>query len=216
MKTKITFLVVVAVALFGVSAASASAASLFLAAKYPVLVEALGGTQTFEAGGAKSVCSKIVAMTGEEGSKDPTGPSATLLIHPRYLECNVTISAVLVPAKVLTTGCNYAFHAALSLTKEGSVDVECEAGKLIQIELEGTLLGCVISVPSQNGLSSVDYMTNEPSSGEVTVTASVTSIAWKATSLCGLTKASGTEATYTGSAHAKGTSGESTDALSID
>lgn len=214
MRIKIPFLVVVLVALFGVSAASASA-STFLAAKYPVLVKGEGGTQTFEAGGAISVCNKILAMTGEEGSKDPTGPSETLLIHPKYDECNVTISPVKVPAKVLTTGCNYTFHAALSLTKAGTVDVECETGKEIKIELEGTLAGCVISVGSQNGLSSVDYMNSEPTAGEVTVRANVTNITWKATSICGIAL-SGNAATYTGTAVAKGTSGGLPDALSVD
>jgi hypothetical protein len=210
MKIKMTFLAVVAVALFGVSAASASA-SLFLAAEYPVLVTALGGTQTFVAGGATSVCSKILAMSGLI-----TGPTSLLLVHPSYDECNVTISAVKVPAKVLTTGCNYVFHAALSLTKEGSVDVECETGKEIKIELEGSLLGCVISVGAQTGLKSVDYMNNEPGLGEVTVRASVEKIKWAATSICGIAL-SGNEATYTGTAHAEGTNtiGEP-DALTVD
>lgn len=212
MRLKITFLVAIVVALFGVSAASASAQSLFLAASYPVLVSGEGGTQTFEAGGAKSVCNKVLAMSGLIA-----GPTSALLIHPVYEgECNVTISAVKVPAKVLTTGCNYVFHAALSLTKEGSVDVECETGKEIQIELEGTLAGCVISVGAQNALKTVDYMTSEPAAGEVTVKAAVTGITWKATSICGIAL-SGNAATYTGSAAAKGTNelGES-DALTID
>jgi hypothetical protein len=211
MRFKITFLLAVVVAMFGVSAASASA-STFLAAKYPVLVTGLGGTQTFEAGGAKSVCSKVLAMSGKI-----SGPTSTLLIHPVYEEdCLVTISAVKVPAKVLTTGCNYVFHAALSLTKEGSVDVECETGKEIQIELEGSLLGCVISVGAQTGLKTVDYMNDEPTVGEVTVNAAVTGITWKATSVCGIAL-SGNAATYTGSAHAKGTNElEEPDALTVD
>ena len=214
MKIKIPFLFVVVAALFGISAASASA-STFLAAKYPVLVKGEGGTQTFEAGGATSVCNKLLAMTGEEGGTDPAGPSATLLIHPKYEECNVTIGPAKVPAKVLTTGCNYVFHAALSLTKAGTVDVECETGKEIKIEPEGTLAGCVISVGSQNGLSSVDYMNSEPAAGEVTVRATVGSISWKATSICGIAL-SGNAATYTGTAVAKGTSGGLPDALSVD
>jgi len=210
MRLKITFLVAVVAALFGVSAASASA-STFLAASYPVLVEGVGGTQTFEAGGAKSVCSKVLAMSGSI-----TGPTSTLLVHPVYEEdCLVTISAVKVPAKVLTTGCNYVFHAALSLTKEGSVDVECETGQEIKIELEGSLLGCVISVGSQNGLKSVDYMNNEPALGEVTVNAAAKNIAWKATNICGIAL-SGTEATYTGTAVAKGTSGGLPDEVTVD
>jgi hypothetical protein len=108
------------------------------------------------------------------------------------------------------------FHAALSLTKEGSVDVECETGKEIKIELEGTLAGCVISVGAQNGLKSVDYMNNEPALGDVTVNAAVTGIAWKATSICGIAL-SGNAATYTGSAAAKGTNGlGESDALTVD
>jgi hypothetical protein len=215
MKIKIPLLFAVVAALFGVSAASASA-STFLAAEYPVLVKGEGGTQTFEAGGATSVCSKILAMSGEEGGKDPTGPTATLLIHPKYEECNVTISAVKVPAKVLTTGCNYVFHAALSLTKEGSVDVECATGKKIQIELEGTLAGCVISVESQAGLKTVDYMNSDPVAGKVKVEAAVKKIKWAATSLCGIAL-SGEEATYTGTATAEGKNElGGSDAITVD
>jgi hypothetical protein len=210
MKIKTTFLAVVAVALFGVSAASASA-STFLAAEYPVLVTGEGGTQTFEAGGATSVCSKVLAMSGLIA-----GPTSLLLIHPTYDACKVKIGLTEVPAKVLTTGCNYVFHAALSLTKEGSVDVECETGKEIQIELEGSLLGCVISVGAQSALKTVDYMNSEPAAGEVTVKATVTGITWKATSICGIAL-NGNAATYTGSAAAKGTNEfGGSDALTVD
>jgi hypothetical protein len=193
MKIKITFLVAVAVALFGFSAASASAAHLFLAAKYPVLVKATSlNLQGFKAGAAVSVCEKGLFMTGEEGSKDPTGPLETLLIHPIYHECEVSIAAKF-KAKVLTTGCNYVFHALAPSEKHATVDVECEAGKSIKVEVEG-LSGCIISIGSQLGLKAIEYK-NEPA-GKVAVNAEVSNIKWEATEACGLGGLSGTEGEY--------------------
>jgi hypothetical protein len=185
MKIKITFLVVVAVALFGVSAAVASA-STFLAASYPVLVKgAATNIQGFEITGAVSVCEHATFMTGEEGGKDPTGPAETLLIHPKYTGCHVSIGGLpLTAATVTTTGCNYVFHAALSGTTNGTVDIECEAGK--SIEIAPQVVGCVISVngTGNTGLKAIEYV-NE-AGGKVKVNANVTNITWKATSACGL------------------------------
>jgi len=193
MKLKITFLVAVVVALFGVSAASASA-HLFLAHEYPVLVKGLSlNLQGFEIPGAVSVCKHAHFMTGEEGGKDPTGPSELLLIHPVYLECSVSIGAVKhVPAAVLTKGCNYVFHALASSANDGTVDIECEAGKLIEIEVT-SIAGCVISVGSQSGLKTIEYVNL---TGKVDVNAKVGSILWKAASACGLAGTEGTNAKY--------------------
>ena len=193
MKIKITFLFAVVVALFGVSAASASA-HLFLAKEYPVLVKALAeNLQGFEISGAVSVCHKGLFMTGEAGGKNPEKASETLLIHPIYEECEVSIAAKF-PAKVVTTGCNYVFHALAPAVKDGTVDVECEAGKEIKVEVEG-LTGCVISVPGgQNGLSAVEYK-NQPA-GKVLVNAEISKIKWKATSGCGLAKLEGESGEY--------------------
>jgi hypothetical protein len=202
------------VAAFALSAVAASAASAHsfesTTNKYPVHVTAIGGIQTFEAAAAKSVCEKLKAGTGEEGAPDPTGPSESLEIHPKYEKCNVTISGVNVPATVTTTGCNYVFHAAAVNTKEGTVDVKCVTGKSINIALEGVLAGCVISVTGTGtgvnaGLKSIEYR-NEPA-GEVTVNAAVKGITWKATEKCGI-GLGGAEATYTGSAVSKGVFGE--------
>jgi hypothetical protein len=197
MRLKITFLVAVVVALFGVSAASASA-STFLAEKYPVLVKGSSlNIQGFEILGAVSVCEHATFMTGEDDAKDPTGPSETLLIHPKYTGCHVSIAgAVLTAATVTTTGCNFIFHAALPLPESGTVDIECLAGKLI--EIAPAVAGCVISVGSigNTGLKEILYMNDEPVAGNVTVRANVTNITWKATSACGLAKAEGNEAKY--------------------
>jgi hypothetical protein len=197
MKLKITFLFAVVVALFGISAASASA-STFLATEYPVLVTGKAtNIQGFEITGAVSVCEHGTFMTGEEGGQNPGGPSATLLIHPKYTGCHVSIGgAVLTAATVTTTGCNYVFHAALSLAAGGTVDIECEAGK--SIEIAPAVAGCVISVngTGNTGLKEVTYMNDEPVVGQVTVRANVTNISWKATSACGLAGTEGHEAKY--------------------
>jgi hypothetical protein len=197
MKIKMTFLAVVAVALFGVSAASASA-STFLAETYPVLVTGNAtNVQGFEITGAVSVCEHATFMTGEDDAINPTGPSETLLIHPKYTGCHVSIGgAVLTAATVTTTGCNYVFHAALSLAAGGTVDIECLAGK--SIEIAPAVAGCVISVngTGNTGLKEVTYMNNEPVAGKVTVRANVTNISWKATSACGLAGTEGHEAKY--------------------
>jgi hypothetical protein len=204
---------VAAVAMSAVAAASASAFTKFEAAKYPVKVTATGGTQTFEAGGATSVCEKLKAKTGEEGAPDPTGPSETLEIHPKYEVCNVTIAGVKVSAKVTTTGCNYKFHAP------GTVDVKCVTGKSINIALEGVLGGCVISVTGTGagvnaGLKTVTY-SNEPAN-KVTTKAAVAGITWTATEKCAI-GLGGNAAKYTGSAVAEGSFGEleEVDALKV-
>jgi hypothetical protein len=182
MKIKMTFLAVVAVALFGVSAASASA-HLFLAASYPVLVKAVSqNIQGFEAAGAVSICQKGLFMTGIEDGTDPTGGSETLLIHPIYEECEISIAKKF-KANVVTTGCNYVFHALAPLTKDGAVDIECLTGKSINIEVP-ELTGCTISVGGQSGLKAVEYV-NE-SGGKVKVAAEIGSIHWVATSGCGI------------------------------
>ena len=183
MRLKITFLFAVVAVLLGVSAASASAQHLFLAASYPVLVKAVSqNIQGFQAAGAVSVCQKGLFMTGVEGGKDPGGPSETLLIHPIYEECEISIAAKF-KANVVTTGCNYVFHALAPLTKDGTVDIECATGKLIKVEVP-ELTGCTISVPAQQGLKAVEYV-NE-AGGKVKVAAEISSIHWLASSGCGI------------------------------
>jgi hypothetical protein len=191
MRLKITFLVAVVVALFGVSAASASA-STFLAAEYPVLVKGVSlNIQGFQAAGAVSVCQKGLFMTGIEDGTDPAAPSETLLIHPAYEECEISIAAKF-KANVITTGCNYVFHALAPSTKHAAVDIECLTGKAIKIEVP-ELTGCTISVPAQSGLKAIEYV-NEPG-GKVKVAAEAGSIHWEATSGCGI-GLSGTSGEY--------------------
>lgn len=160
-------LAVLAVGLIGVSAASASAHS-FLAATYPAEVKAKqSNDQGFEIAGATSVCTKA-KFTGTLSAA-----SETILVHPEYSGCEVELGGTHL-ATVLTTGCNYKFHAAGNLEAAGSVDVECESSKEIIVHVEG--LSCEIKIPAQTGLKTITYM-NEPS-GKISVEANVSGITW--------------------------------------
>jgi len=199
-------LTIVAALSLSVVAASAASAHLFEAEKYPVKVKAkTSNPQGFEIPGAVSVCQKGTF----EGSA--TGASETLEVHPVYSECTVSIGAVKhVAAEVVTTGCNYKFHAAAVGTTEGTVDVDCgeiSKGVYKKIEIKiPSISGCVISVTGHpakeaevavnQGLKTVEYK-NEPAN-KVTVNAKVSNIKWAAESACGLAGTEGTTAKYEG------------------
>lgn len=190
------------VAVFALSAIAVAPASAheFKAAKYPVKVKGKNSNlQGFEIPGAVSVCTTGTFNTGEEGAPNPTGPSATLEIHPKYTGCTVSIGAVKhVAAEVTTKECNFVFHAAAPNTTEGTVDVKCVGGKSIEIKVT-SITGCTISVTGTGtgtnaGLKTVEYR-NEPAK-EVTANAKASNITWKATSACGLAGTEGNTAKY--------------------
>jgi hypothetical protein len=178
---RVTAAIALGVALIAATA-SAAGAYQFKAASYPVIDRANSATlHGFEITGAVSVCRKATFKTGEEGAPNPTAAVETLVVHPIYSECEVSIAGTF-KAKVITTGCNYDFHAAQPSTKGGSVDIACASGKQIEVVVEG-LSGCVISVGTQTGIKAVEYV-NE--SGKVKVNAEATGIKYKASSACGI------------------------------
>jgi hypothetical protein len=166
-----------------VSAAPAAAGSyVFKAAQYPVRQHAVAtNLHGFEVTGAVSICKKAEFNTAEEGAPNPTKPQETLIVHPVYTECEISLAGTF-KAKVVTTGCNYKFHAVAPGSKTGPVDIVCEAGKQIEVITEG-LSGCVITVGSQNGVKNVEYVN---SAGKVSVNAEASGIKYKAASACGI------------------------------
>jgi len=89
-----------------------------------------------------SVCSKATF----EGKA--TAESETLEVHSKYEGCEVELAGTF-KAKVNTEGCNYLFHAATPLTQGGSVDLVCQTGKEINVEVEGIEGGCSIKIPAR-------------------------------------------------------------------
>jgi len=177
-------------AVSAVTAASAAAAPEFDAASYPVEEKGTGtNIQAFNGGGVIIACTEFTANTNEDAkSANPTKNSPTLKVHPKYSNCRGTIAAGSFPVTVETAGCDYKVHAATPGKLEGSVDIECEAGKEIVNTFVG-LTGCTVNVKPQNGLKNLIF-TNAPKTGtetaEVTTGSEVAKIKSKAASGCGL------------------------------
>src|SRR5438093_679508 len=184
-----TLVLALAVAVSAVTATSASVAPEFHAATYPA---AWKGTNTnfhgFSGGGVVIACKKATFNTNEAKGGNPKANSATLTVHPTYTECRLHEAAGSFTTEAKTTGCDYKLHAAAPGKPEGTLDIECEAGKQIEYLPLG-LTGCVVFVFPQTGLESLEYK-NEPKAGtstqEVTTEIELGKIKSKATSGCGL------------------------------
>jgi len=164
-------LAALAVGALSASATSASAANFLLTSGLMESVEVKAKTtngQGFQIAGAVSVCMKGKFAT--VGSI--LAPASTVLVHPTYSECTVELSGEH-EATVLTTGCNYVFHAAAVLTAS-TVDVECETGKEIVVHV--ATVNCEIKIGAQTGLKTIEYMNLE--NGTVEVRANVKGIAY--------------------------------------
>jgi len=181
-------------ALFAVTAASAMASPEFDAAIYPVEEKGTAtNVQGFNGGGVVIACKKATFNTNEDAkTPNPTKNSATIKVHPIYSECRGNVTAGASNVEVKTTGCDYKIHAVPPNKLEGSVDIECEAGKKIENVFLG-ITGCTVSVPAQTGLKNLEFK-NEPKAGtetqETTTNSEVSKIKSEATSTCGLVSTS--------------------------
>jgi hypothetical protein len=98
--------------------------------------------------GATAIECTTITFTGTQFGKANT----TVTIAPIYENCETFLGA---PTAVTTNGCKYVFHLAQGSTT-GTVDIECEAGKAIEIEV-GNI--CKYTIGTQTGLSSVSFKT---------------------------------------------------------
>jgi hypothetical protein len=156
----------------------------------PVRVLALStNDQGFEIAGAVSVCKHAHFAT----NGTVTSPAETLLVGPSYSECEAEVGGTVHKVTVLTTGCDYVFHAAAPSKAEGKVDIECETGKEIVVHVEG-LEGCEIKIKAQTGLGTVEYV-NE-AGGKVKVNAKVTGITFSSAKCPAGVATSGTNGIY--------------------
>jgi hypothetical protein len=119
------------------TAAQAVAVPEFDAAKYPAdTTGEATNQQGFEGTGVASNCLKAKASTEEESIVKPTTNKPTLEIHPTYEECILTLLGVTGgKAKVVTTGCNYVFHAAPPGELKGTTDTKCTGKSLGAVKL---------------------------------------------------------------------------------
>jgi hypothetical protein len=176
------------------AAAQAAGSWPFKAATYPVTEKGeVTNIHGLEIPGAVVICHKGTFNSGEEGAPNPTGPQETLEVHPIYSECEIEMGGTF-KAKVTTTGCNYLFHSAAPSTKNGSMDIVCQAGKGIEVRNE-EILGCVVTLGTQTGLKSIEYF-NQAASGTVKVNAELSGIHYKDTPACGLVLQEGSTGEY--------------------
>jgi hypothetical protein len=110
--------------------------------------------------------------------------SSTSTVHPEYGKGGGRCSAFLgLTATITTDGCNYLFHIGNTITPggnwDGTVDIECEAGKAITI-VTGT---CELRVDPQKGLSTVEgiNMLEAKPAADVTVKTNVRNIHYTVT-----------------------------------
>jgi hypothetical protein len=194
-------LALAALAVFAMAAVSASAAQA--APKFTSEIEktTLHGVQstknvfTPEGGFGSVECTGATFEGTSTGVKNGTVfETATVTVHPTYTGC----TAFGLNATVTTTGCNYVLKAA------GTVEVECEAGKVISINVGA--LGCTLTIGAQTpGTPTVDYTNNGKvgKEADVLVTATVGGVAYTRTAGGFGCPATG-KATYTGSVTTKG------------
>lgn len=182
---KVLGLAVVAVLAMSAMVASAAQAASFVASSYPATFTGSNtkGTEKFHTEAGNVECDSHFEGTESEASSTATA-------HPKYTECEAFLG---LSATVTTTGCNYLFH--LTSTTAATTDVTCSSGSILVVA--GT---CKAEIKPQTGLTSTAL---KAEGGKITVTPSVTGIAYTVTQdgfLCPF-KGTGnkTDGEYTGS-----------------
>jgi hypothetical protein len=135
--------------------ASPALAANFSASSYPAHVSGVQtNTMTFTFGGGSVTCKKA-AFTGSL-----SGKSELQILTPTYSECT---AFGFVGATITGFGPNECYWGHYS---NGTMDLDCPAGKHVKIDAGP----CTVTLgPSGNqGLSSIAYTDNVPSSGHVT------------------------------------------------
>jgi hypothetical protein len=160
--------------------------------------------------------------TGEEtcGTETYSGSvagtsSATVTVTPTYSNCHL-IFIFTFNVTIDVNGCGFVFtiESGANANNEGSTEIECPAGKVIEV----TAPGCTVTVPPQSGLTKVTY-TNKGNAVpakemDITVDFSITGITYEEHNTIGSTCANSTShttnGTYAGAATVRGYSSPTT------
>lgn len=157
------------------------------------------GINSFTAGTATVTC------TGATFTGDTDDATTTKIpFRAGYSGCHVNFAGFQVPATVTTHSDWELEYVSGSAASGITADVNIKApasGPAVTIQVPA--IGCTISVAAQSGLSSVDA-TNNASPTSVDLSASVSGIAYTATSGCLGVPSSGSDATYVGDVHIPG------------
>lgn len=202
---KVLALALVAVLAMSAVAASTAPADAFTGEATPVtLTGSQEGSDVLTTTSGNTTC-KEVRYTGTSASG-----VTTATVTPSYPEKTAigeqNCSGGL-PSLVHTNGCVYLFH--LGAATEGTVDINCPAGKEITITAGyNVTTKCTIHIPPQTGLIKVNYSnTGSGNTREIIVTTAITNLKYTHTKGSGLgacTPGSGTTGSYNGKARITG------------
>jgi hypothetical protein len=201
-------------AVFAMSAVVASAASATVTFHSPVEPTYLTGEQhasndVFNTDAGEVTCSHATYV-GKVAAKT----TSTAEVTPSYSGCHL-IFIFTFNVTVDHNGCTYLFHVDPALENgnaEGSVDIVCPAGKVIEV----TAPGCTVTVPPQTGLRKITF-TNAGTANamDITVDVNLTAITYEEHNTSGSTCASSTthttNGTYSGNATVRGYEIQTTD-----
>lgn len=150
-KLKSLGLAVLAVAAIGAVGASAAQAGQFTAAAYPATITGL------QVGPHELTTELGVMECGAKFHGELAAASEDLTLTPTYgTSCQIGGLQV----HVNTNGCDYLFHAGNTLGMdevEGSWDIKCPEGNVIDFEITGAMVNCHLGIPEQLGLGEITY-----------------------------------------------------------
>jgi hypothetical protein len=191
------------------SAASATPFEFHSEASSTVLTGSQEGTDVFTTDAGTVSCGEANYIGSQSAAT-----TTTVSVLPTYSNCTA-FGFISVP--IVVNGCEYLFHAGTASTTgeppvthyEGTADVVCPAGKVIEVKAPG----CTVTVGSQTGLQKVTY-TNKEGGGfeDVTVDVNMTGIKYEEHNkglfpTCANNTVPKSNGTYTGAATVTGDAG---------
>jgi hypothetical protein len=105
----------------------------------PTVLTGSSGEETLTVGGFSVKCA--VTVSGTWTIKTPE----TMTLHPTYSACKDSLNR---NASIFTTGCNLVYWSEVLGASDAKVEVECEAGQVIKVALEG----CTLTIGAQANL----------------------------------------------------------------
>ena len=125
----------------------------FKAETYPVAVTAFstnGHAFSVSSGQLISLCKHATFATGVAGVPNVPGQAETLMLHPTYTECDVSVAGLgNSEATVATEGCNYILKSKNPDTSGATMEVKCATGKEITVT-DNAVPTCKMKMGTQN------------------------------------------------------------------
>lgn len=118
---------------------------------------------------------ELTCITGQLAGTMNAKSTQKLRLHPTYSECKFGYGSEGGPAVVRTEGCDYLFRT-VGEAEPGQLDIDCEVGNAIEVEVPGL---CTLRIGSQESLSGLDFANKGVGSGrDFTVTGTIDDVSY--------------------------------------